>query len=129
MFLNPVLFGQYTAFLPGRGRRSQHPYRAVCEMGAALPLAVQLVLPKFILDSVLHEKKIGPIPGAARRPVRQKLDFAPHTVPADVPFIPVAAFRLFSRPPPIITGFLIGGFYALFVCGKAEKLPGCLQNL
>lgn len=53
-----------------------------------------------------------------QRPVRKELNYAPG-ISLLTPFIPVILLIVFKVP--IIMGFLIGGFYALFVCGRLKS--------
>ena len=101
MFLNPVLFGQYTAFFLDAQGKTVYPY-----------------------DQFSTRKRKAVHAWAARRPVRQIIDFAPGKSLL-TPFIPV--FLLIVFKVPIIMGFLIGGFYALLVCGKLKSFRGACR--
>lgn len=116
MFLNPVLFGQYTAFFLDAEGRTTYPYEEYVRWGG-IALAVQLVFTICLVLFCMRKKKTVHS-WAARRPIRQKMDFAPGKSLL-TPFIPV--FLLIVFKVPIIMGFLIGGFYALFVCGKLKN--------
>lgn len=116
MFLNPVLFGQYTAFFLDGDGKITYPYETYVKWGG-IALAVQLI---FTIGLVLFctRKKKTVHAWAAQRPVRKKKEYAPGSSLL-TPFIPV--FLLIVFKVPIIMGFLIGGFYALFVCGKLKS--------
>lgn len=122
MFLNPVLFGQYTAFFLDGDGKVLYPYEQYVKWGG-IALAVQLVFTIILILFCMRKKSVHS--WAARRPVRQKLDFAP-TPSLLTPFIPV--FLLIVFKVPIIMGFLIGGFYALFVCGKLKSFRAACRT-
>lgn len=116
MFLNPVLFGQYTAFFLGENGKAVYTYEMYVRWGG-IALGVQLAYTiVLILFSTRSKKRIHA--WAAQRPIRQKRDYAP-SMSLITPFIPV--FLLIVFKVPIIMGFLIGGFYALFVCKKVKS--------
>lgn len=116
MFLNPVLFGQYTAFFLDGDGKITYPYETYVKWGG-IALAVQLI---FTIGLVLFctRKKKTVHAWAAQRPIRKKQEYAPG-ISLLTPFIPV--FLLIVFKVPIIMGFLIGGFYALFVCGRLKS--------
>lgn len=115
MFLNPVLFGQYTAFFLDADGKITYPYETYVQWGG-IALGVQLA---FTIGLVLFctRKKKRVHAWAAQRPIRQKQDYVPGFALL-TPFIPV--FLLIVFKVPIILGFLAGGFYALLVCGKLK---------
>ena len=113
MFLNPVLFGQYTAFFLDDQGKALYPYDQYVRWGG-IAWAVQLTFTICLVLFCTRKRRLVHH-WSARRPVRQVLDFAPGKA-LITPFIPV--FLLIVFKVPIIMGFLIGGFYALFVCGK-----------
>lgn len=116
MFLNPVLFGQYTAFFLGDNGKAVYTYEMYVRWGA-IALGVQLAYTIIlILYSTRSKKRVHA--WAAQRPIRQKRDYAPG-ISLITPFIPV--FLLIVFKVPIIMGFLIGGFYALIVCKKLKS--------
>ena len=88
-----------------------------------IALAVQLVFIIILILFCMRKKSVHS--WAARRPVRRKLDFAP-TPSLLTPFIPV--FLLIVFKVPIIMGLLIGGFYALFVCGKLKSFRAACRT-
>jgi hypothetical protein len=108
MFLNPVLFGQYTAFFLDGDGKVLYPYEQYVKWGG-IALAVQLVFTIILILFCMRKKSVHS--WAARRPVRRKLDFAP-TPSLLTPFIPV--FLLIVFKVPIIMGFLIGGLRCLY---------------
>lgn len=124
MFLNPVLFGQYTAFFLDAEGKKLYPYEQYVQWGG-IALAVQLLFTIcLVLFCTGRKKRVHA--WAARRPIRQQLDFAPGKS-LITPFIPV--FLLIAFKVPIIMGFLISGFYALFVCGKLKDFRTACRTL
>ena len=109
MFLNPCSDSTPRSSWTGTAR-SCTPYEQYVKWGG-ITLAVQLVF-TIILILFCMRKKNGPFLGS------QKAGTQPGFAPAPLltPFIPV--FLLIVFKVPIIMGFLIGGFYALFVCGS-----------
>ncbi|NNJ30860.1 citrate transporter [Lacrimispora defluvii] len=115
MFINPVLFGQYTAFFLDKNGKAIYTYETYIKWGA-IALAVQL---GFTMLLVVFSMRKGSVHAwAADRPVRQKRDYAPG-ISLLTPFIPVVLLIFFKIP--IIFGFLTAGFFALFVCGKLKN--------
>lgn len=123
MFLNPVLFGQYTAFFLDAQGKTVYPYVQYVRWGG-IAFGVQLVF-NILLVLFCTRKRKAVHAWAARRPVRQVIDFAPGKSLL-TPFIPV--FLLIAFKVPIIMGFLIGGFYALLVCGKLKSFRGACRT-
>jgi len=116
MFLNPVLFGQYTAFFLGENGKAVYTYEMYVRWGG-IALGVQLAYTiVLIIFSTRSKKRIHA--WAAQRPIRQKKDYVPG-ISLITPFIPVVLLIAFKVP--IIMGFLIGGFYALIVCKKLKS--------
>lgn len=116
MFLNPVLFGQYTAFFLGENGKAVYTYDMYIRWGA-IALGVQLAYTIIlILFNTRSKRRVHA--WAAQRPIRQKKDYAPG-ISLITPFIPVVLLIVFKVP--IIMGFLIGGFYALFVCKRLKS--------
>lgn len=115
MFLNPVLFGQFSAFFLDASGKSTYPYEEYVRWGI-LAMGVQLAFTILLVLFFTGKKHISHA-WAAGRPTGQTLDFAPG-ISLLTPFIPVVLLIVFKIP--IILGFLAGGFYALFVCGKLK---------
>lgn len=122
MFLNPVLFGQFSAFFLDANGKATYPYEEYVRWGM-IALFVQLAFAILLVLFCTKKKKIVHA-WAARRPIRQKHDFAPGCSLL-TPFIPV--FLLIAFKVPIILGFLAGGFYALFVCGKLKDFKSACR--
>lgn len=116
MFLNPVLFGQYTAFFLDENGKATYTYETYVQWGG-IALCVQLAFTIVLILFCMRKKKTVHA-WAAQRPVRQKRNTAPG-VALLTPFIPVILLIVFKVP--IILGFLTGGFYALFVCGRLKS--------
>ncbi|HIU75835.1 MAG TPA: citrate transporter [Candidatus Pelethocola excrementipullorum] len=123
MFLNPVLFGQYTAFFLDVSGNPVYSYEEYVQWGT-IALTVQVL---FVIVLVLFctRKKKNARFWAVQKPVRKKLDYAPN-ISLLTPFIPVVLLIVFNIP--IIMGFLIGGFYALLVCGKLKSFRSACRT-
>ena len=120
MFLNPVLFGQYTAFFLDGDGKVLYPYEQYVKWGG-IALAVQLVFTIILILFCMRKKSVHS--WAARRPVRQKLDFAP-TPSLLTPFIPFNCVQ-----GAHYHGLSDRRLLCAVCMRKAEKLPRCLQNL
>lgn len=116
MFLNPVLFGQYSAFFLDANGKQLYTYGEYVQWGT-IALVIQVV---FTIGLILFStrKKKGARFWAVKRPVRKELNYAPN-IALLTPFIPVVLLIVFHVP--IIMGFLTGGFYALLVCGRLKS--------
>ncbi|SEW04129.1 citrate transporter [[Clostridium] fimetarium] len=121
MFINPVLFGQYTAFFLNESGKATYTYETYIQWGG-IALAVQLGFTILLVLFSMRKKKVHT--WAADRPVRQKRNYAPG-ISLLTPFIPVILLIFFKVP--IILGFLLGGFFALFVCGKLKTFSGACR--
>lgn len=120
MFLNPVLFGQYSAFFLDAEGKETYLYADHVTWGM-IALAVQVIF-NIILVVFFTKKQSSKFWAAdTDRPVRKKLDYAPN-IALLTPFIPVVLLIAFNIP--IIMGFLIGGFYAMLVCGRMKSFRG-----
>lgn len=124
MFVNPVLFGQYTAFFLDEAGKPVYAYDTYIQWGG-IALAVQLGFTICLILFVMRKKKAAH-QWAVERPVRQKRDTAPGMALL-TPFIPVLLLIIFKVP--IILGFLIAGFYALFVCGRLKSFTSACRTL
>ena len=121
MFINPVLFGQYTAFFLDDNGKNTYPYETYIQWGG-IALAVQLSFTIVLILFCMRKKKVHA--WAAQAPVRAKKDYAPG-ISLLTPFIPVILLIFFKVP--IILGFLVGGFYAMAICGKLKSFRGACR--
>ena len=121
MFLNPVLFGQYSAFFLDAEGKETYLYADHVTWGM-IALAVQVAF-NIVLVIVFTKKQNSKFWAVQvpERPTRKKLDYAPN-IALLTPFIPVVLLIAFNIP--IIMGFLIGGFYAMLVCGRMKSFRG-----
>lgn len=123
MFINPVLFGQYTAFFLDEAGKTTYPYETYVHWGS-IALGVQLAFTIVLILFTMRKKKTVHS-WAAQRPIRAKRDTAPGLALL-TPFIPVLLLIVFKVP--IILGFLIGGFYALFICGRLKNFRAACRT-
>lgn len=126
MFINPVLNSQYSGFFDGAWTIKDN-----LAWGFTM-LAIQLVFTIGVIIFYTRKKRISqawaakmPEIQVKERPERKKLDFSP-TVSLIAPIIPVI---LNLCGLPIIFGFLVGGFYALGVCGQLKSFKGACRLL
>ncbi len=117
MFLNPVLFSQYSAFFLDANGDPTYTYSGHVQWGM-IALAVQVVFNICLVLFFTRKKKSKFWAVETDRPVRKKLNYAPN-IALLTPFIPVVLLIVFEIP--IIMGFLIGGFYAMLVCGRMKS--------
>lgn len=124
MYLNPVLFGQFSAFfLDGSGKplityASNVPWGTTALL---VQVAVTIVMILFCLrkkrtvhtwmTSTARRSAEGYVPGIA----------------LISPLLPVLLLIVFQVP--IIVGFLVGSFFALAVCGKLKSFRGACRVL
>ncbi len=117
MFVNPVLYGQYAAFFLDDEGKTMYPYEQHVSWGIyALLIQAAVVIIMVILLS--RKKKVHT--WAATAPAAKKNrrgDNAPG-ISLIAPIVPVVLLIVFDVP--IILGFIIGSFYALFACGKIK---------
>lgn len=118
MFVNPVLYGQYSAFFLGEDGKTLYPYEQHVSWGI-YALIIQVVVVIIMVVLLSREKKVHS--WAATTPSSTKKgrgDNAPG-IALIAPIIPVVLLIVFKVP--IILGFIIGSFYALFTCGKIKS--------
>lgn len=118
MFVNPVLYGQYSAFFLGEDGKTLYSYEQHVSWGI-YALLIQVVVVIIMIIVLSRQKKVHS--WAAATPVSAKKrrgDNAPG-IALIAPVIPVVLLITFKVP--IILGFIIGSFYALFTCGKIKS--------
>lgn len=118
MFINPVLNAQYSGFFP------EFKISDNLAWGFSM-LAIQMVFTILVILFYTRKSKMSQAWAAVDAPTRKKLDFAP-TASLISPIIPVV---LNLCGLPIIFGFLVGGFYALAVCGKLKSFKQACRLL
>ena len=118
MFVNPVLYGQYSAFFLDENGETLYPYDQHVSWGI-YALLIQVAVVIILVAVFSRKKKVHS--WAATTPVAKKNrrgDNAPG-ISLIAPIIPVVLLIAFDVP--IILGFVIGSFYALFTCGKIKS--------
>lgn len=108
MFINPVLNSQYAGFFEGFSINNNLAW------GFTM-MGIQVVF--TILVILFYTKKNRISAWAVAVPERKKLDFAP-SISLIAPLLPVVLNLL---GVPIILGFLIAGFFALFTCHQLKS--------
>lgn len=110
MFLNPVLYGQYSAFFLDNSGKTQYTYEMHTKWGTyGLLIQVSIII-IMILVGTFRKKHI--YQWAAKTP-KDRRNMAPG-ISLIAPIIPVILLLVFKIP--IILGFIVGSFYALFTC-------------
>lgn len=116
MFLNPVLYGQFSAFFLGEDGKTQYPYEMQYSWGRyALVIQLAVVVVMILLST--RQKRVhnwvASVPMAKRRG-----DAVPGyaLITPVIPVILLIAFKI-----PIILGFIAGSFYAMFTTGKIKS--------
>ncbi len=118
MFVNPVLYGQYSAFFLGEDGKTLYTYEQHISWGI-YALLIQVVVVIVMVLVLSKQKKVhrwAVVATAAKQ--RRRADNAPG-VALIAPIIPVILLIVFHVP--IILGFILGSFYALFTCGKIKN--------
>ena len=117
MYLNPVLTGQFQAFFLDAEGKQQVTYESNVTFGL-IGLGVQLAVVILMILFTLRPKRV--VHAWATTKSRKELhrDNAPG-IALITPIIPVVLLIAFNVP--IILGFTIGSFYALWVCGRLSS--------
>lgn len=121
MFINPVLYGQYSAFFLGADNKTtEYTYDMHISWGK-YALIIQVAVVIILILVMSRRKKVHS--WAAVTPQPQEIRKKRHN--SDVPgyalitpIIPVLLLILFNVP--IILGFIAGSFYAMFTCRKIK---------
>ena len=118
MYLNPVLTGQFLGFFLGEDGKQLITYDDPARLHwAVIGVAVQLLVVIVMCVVTLGKKKtVHAWSASAARKARP--GYVP-TIALIAPIIPVVLLIVFKVP--IILGFIIGSFYALFTCGKIKS--------
>lgn len=117
MFLNPVLYGQYSAFFLDENGKSLYTYDMHTQWGI-YALCIQVVVVILMVLIGTRKKKRVHAWAAATPAKNRRGDNAPG-IALIAPIIPVILLIVFDVP--IILGFIIGSFYALITCGKIKS--------
>lgn len=124
--LNPVLTGQFLGFFLGEDGKQLITYDDPARLHwAIIGVAVQLLVVIVMCVVTLRKKKtVHAWSASAARKARP--GYVP-TIALIAPIIPVVLLVVFNVP--IILGFTIGSFYALFVCKKLTSFRGACRVL
>ena len=117
MFVNPVLYGQYSAFFLDENGKTLYPYDQHTSWGI-YALVIQVV---FIIIMVLvlsRQKKVHTWAATVPAKKNRRGDNAPG-ISLISPIIPVVLLIVFDVP--IILGFILGSLYALVTCKKIKS--------
>lgn len=117
MFVNPVLYGQYSAFFLDENGKTLYSYEQHTSWGIyALLIQVAFIIVMVLVLS--RQKKVHT--WAATVPIKKNRrgDNAPG-ISLISPIIPVVLLIVFKVP--IILGFIIGSLYALVTCKKIKN--------
>ena len=116
MFVNPVLYGQFSAFFLGEDGKTLYSYDQHISWGI-YALCIQVVVVIILIAILARKKKVHS--WAATAPVKNRRGDNAPGIALIAPIIPVVLLIVFKIP--IILGFVIGSFYALFTCGKIKN--------
>lgn len=120
LYINPVIFNQYQAFFLGAQGEQTYFFDMTYLQWGFVALGVQLVLASLILLYVIYREK-------NRKFWKADIELPPFSIEDDKnapnialisPFIPVVLAIAFNIP--VIFGFLIGSFFAMYVCGMLK---------
>lgn len=118
MFVNPVLYGQYSAFFLGEDGKTLYSYEQHISWGI-YALCIQVVVIVLMVIILSTRKKVHSWAATAPSLKKDRRGNNAPGIALIAPIVPVLLLILFDVP--IILGFIIGSFYALFTCGKLKS--------
>lgn len=118
MFVNPVLYGQYSAFFLGEDGKTLYSYEQHISWGI-YALCIQVVVIVLMVIILSTRKKVHSWAATAPSLKKDRRGNNAPGIALIAPIVPVLLLILFDVP--IILGFIIGSFYALFTCGKLKN--------
>ena len=113
LYINPLIFNQYQAFYLGPNGEQTYFYNSTYLNWGFIALLIQLLV-AIVVVVYFSTKKRRIHAWAAKAPTTESKKRIPSWA-LITPFIPVVLAIGFKIP--VILGFLIASFYALFVCG------------
>ncbi|MBR6119717.1 MAG: citrate transporter [Oscillospiraceae bacterium] len=117
MFVNPVLYQQFSAFFLGEGGERLYTYEMHTSWGIyALLVQVAVVIVMVLLLS--RKKKIHAWGAVTPADIRARRGESAPGIALITPVLPVILLILFKVP--IILGFTIGSFYAYITCRQIK---------
>lgn len=116
MFVNPVLYGQFSAFFLGEDGKTLYSYDQHISWGM-YALCIQVVVVIIMVILLSRKKRVHSWAATVPAKKDRRGDNAPG-IALIAPIIPVVLLIVFKVP--IILGFIFGSFYALFTCGKIK---------
>jgi hypothetical protein len=115
IYLNPVNFAQYQAFFKDASGKVTYTFDNYVLWGT-LALVIMLVITTISTGIALKVKK--PAHAWAAQTQRQTATKNAPAIALIIPILPVLAVIFLKLP--VIFGFVVGGFAALFICGKMK---------
>lgn len=119
LYINPVQHNQWATLL---GITETYSYEQYFNWGI-MALVIQMVI--LTVFSLIYLRKGKAHAWAAQTSVPEEGRDKVPAIALIVPLIPVLLLYVFNIP--VIVGFLIAGFFALFVCGKIKKFSDAAQ--
>lgn len=117
MFVNPVLYQQYSAFFLGENGKTLYSYEQHVSWGIyALLIQAAVVIVMILLLS--RKKKVHTWGAVTPAEIRKRRGESAPGIALITPVLPVLLLIIFKIP--IILGFTIGSFYALITCKKIK---------
>lgn len=119
LYINPVQHNQWATLF---GITETYSYEQYFNWGI-IALVIQMVI--LTIFSLVYLRKGKVHAWAAQTGVPEENHDKVPAIALIVPLVPVLLLYLFKIP--VIVGFLIAGFFALFVCGKVKKFSDAAQ--
>lgn len=109
LYINPVIFKQYQAFYTNYQYDYNYLKWGFSALGIQLGVTILVILIVLLTQKKKHMWQATP---SSKTPTTQHVPF----IALITPFIPVILAIVFKWP--VIPGFLLSGFFALFICKK-----------
>lgn len=120
MFVNPVLYQQFSAFFLGDNGKSLYTYEMHTSWGI-YALLIQVVVVIIMVLLLSRKKKIHTWGAVTPADIRARRGENAPGIALITPVLPVILLILFKVP--IILGFTIGSFYAYITCRQIKNWP------
>ena len=120
MFVNPVLYQQFSAFFLGEDGKTLYSYEMQTSWGIyALLIQVAVVIVMVLL--LTRKKKVHTWGAVTPSEIRSRRGESAPGIALITPVLPVLLLILFKIP--IILGFTIGSFFAYITCRQIKNWP------
>ncbi len=117
MYVNPVLYQQYSAFFLGDDGKTKYTYEMHTSWGI-YALLIQAAMVIVLVLVLSRTKKTHTWAATTPDEIRKRRGDNAPGIALITPVLPVLLLIIFKIP--IILGFIIGSFYAMITCGKIK---------